>query len=87
MLIDPLPLGLPLISQYFKYDRLDPLFLLLYHPPLCGYLTLLHHCSIFKAMLRFLIKSGARINQGFGSGSVLDPYSIGPLDPDPGEQK
>jgi hypothetical protein len=21
--------------------------------------------------------------QGFGSGSVLDPYSIGPLDPDP----
>ncbi len=22
-------------------------------------------------------------NQGFGSGSVLDPYSIGPLDPDP----
>jgi hypothetical protein len=22
-------------------------------------------------------------SQGFGSGSVLDPYSIGPLDPDP----
>jgi hypothetical protein len=22
-------------------------------------------------------------NQGFGSGSGLDPYSIGPLDPDP----
>ncbi len=21
--------------------------------------------------------------QGFGSGSVLDPYSIGPVDPDP----
>jgi hypothetical protein len=23
------------------------------------------------------------INQGFGSGSGLDPYSIGPVDPDP----
>ncbi len=24
-----------------------------------------------------------RLNQGFGSGSVLDPSSIGPVDPDP----
>jgi hypothetical protein len=33
------------------------------------------------------IKGSFKFNQGFGSGSVsgsvLDPYSMGPLDPDP----
>ncbi len=40
----------------------------------------------FKNVNLFLVKSVPK-KQGFGSGSVsgsvLDPYSIGPLDPDP----
>ncbi len=34
-----------------------------------------------------LLREIAYLNQGFGSGSGLDPYSIGPVDPDPGGQK
>ncbi len=34
-----------------------------------------------KEFKYFNTKDGFK--QGFGSGSVLDPYSIGPLDPDP----
>jgi hypothetical protein len=33
--------------------------------------------------LAYFLKIGLGAYQGFGSGSGLDPYSIGPVDPDP----
>jgi hypothetical protein len=78
MLIDPLPvpLGLPFISQYFKYEKLDPLFLLLYHLTLCGYLTFLppYTCFLtFLSCVRFLNPdSVSLLNWPYdGSGSFL----------------
>ncbi len=58
------------MAAYFTHCNLQPV----------------HQVSIYSCyvhVISVLTYRSLRIYQGFGSGSGLDPYSIGPLDPDP----
>ncbi len=50
---------------------------------ICCVLWTKHTCHAYVRYLLHIRVVCSFRNQGFGSGSVLDPYSIGPVDPDP----